>query len=101
MFHWIGKFPPKNESSQTFNRAAHLEETEINFYSTFVPALKEFVSDRIDMNICPVYFSKHDNDGESFFIMENLKEIGYSGSVDKIPGLDFDHCKIVLQELAM
>ena len=61
---------------------------------------KWFILGRIDLNICPVYYSKHDNAGDSFFIMENLKEIGYFGSVDKIPGLDFEHCKIVLQELA-
>ena len=44
VFHWIGKFPPKTDSNQAFNRAARLEETEISFYSGFVPALKEFVS---------------------------------------------------------
>jgi hypothetical protein len=32
--------------------------------------------------------------------MENLKESGYLGSVDKIPGLDFEHCKRVVEELA-
>ncbi len=44
VFHWIGKFPPKTDSNQIFNRAARVEETEISFYSGFVPALKEFVS---------------------------------------------------------
>jgi hypothetical protein len=43
---------------------------------------------------------EYSEDGCSFFIMENLKESGYLGSVDKIPGLDFEHCKRVVEELA-
>ncbi len=52
------------------------------------------------MNICPVYHSKYSENGDSFFIMENLKERGYVGSVNKIPGLDLEHCKRVVEELA-
>ena len=40
---WMGKFPPTVESNLRFNRLAHLEETEIGFYSHFVPALNEFI----------------------------------------------------------
>ncbi len=42
VFHWLGKFPPEDESSRRFNRLAHLEEKEIAFYSDFVPKLMEF-----------------------------------------------------------
>ena len=40
---WMGKFPPTVESNLRFNRLAHLEETEIGFYSHFVPTLKDFI----------------------------------------------------------
>ena len=32
--------------------------------------------------------------------MDNLKEEGYLGAVGKTTGLDFQHCKIVLEEMA-
>jgi hypothetical protein len=32
--------------------------------------------------------------------MDNLKERGYLGAVGKTTGLDFQHCKILIEELA-
>lgn len=60
------------------------------------------LSGRTEVHLCPVYYAtyKEDGVGESFMIMDNLKARGYAIPPMVKTGMDFLHCKILLEELA-
>lgn len=71
---------------------------EIAAYSHLVPAFQEFtVQTNLPYPIC--LYAGMDDYGE-LVVMEDLRETGYK-MVDRLKGLDYAHCKVVMQKLAI
>ncbi|KAG4073260.1 hypothetical protein HA402_008606 [Bradysia odoriphaga] len=71
-------------------------ENEIAAYCHLIPVFREHYPHQVPYPLC--FFAGKDNDGE-VVILEDLCESGYK-MVNRLKGLDYDHCKIVVQELA-
>ena len=68
------------------------------------PALDQFIKEcglenEIELNFPPCPYAELEED-DFYFFMENMKEHGYTEEVDKKLGIDEDHVKVVLDELA-
>ncbi|KAJ6635338.1 hypothetical protein Bhyg_13923 [Pseudolycoriella hygida] len=71
-------------------------ENEIAAYCHLVPVFRQHYPQHVPFPIC--LFAGRDSDGE-VVILEDLCESGYK-MVNRLKGLDYSHCKIVVQELA-
>lgn len=68
-------------------------ENEISAYCHLIPVFRENFPQQVPYPIC--LFAGKDSDGE-VIVLEDLCESGYR-MVDRLRGLDYDHCKIVVQ----
>jgi hypothetical protein len=103
-YHWIGKFPPSSPERKVFHNATQMGEKETRFYADFLPKLNHFIKDsglenEVTFNFpsCP---HAELTSEDFYFFMENLKECGYAVEFDKKLGLDAQHTRVVLDELA-
>jgi hypothetical protein len=103
-FHWIGKFPPESPDQKDFHSGTKMGEKETQAYAEFIPDLQKFIKDMgletdIQLNFPPCLYAELEKD-EFYFFLENMKECGYKEEVNKKLGLDVDHVKLGLDELA-
>ncbi len=103
-FHWIGKFPPDSADQKDFHSGTNMGEKETRAYAEFIPDLQKFIKDMgletdIQLNFPPCLYAELEKD-EFYFFLENMKECGYKEEVNKKLGLDVDHVKLGLDELA-
>lgn len=68
-------------------------ENEIAAYCHLIPVFRKYFPSQVPYPIC--LFAGVDDEGE-LIILEDLCESGYK-MVDRLKGLDYDHCKIVVQ----
>ena len=82
-----------------------IHQREINMYHHFFDYLREMrVNHLILLDVPDVYYAHYeepaDKDGsETCTLLEYLKAEGYR-MVDKVEGLDYEHCKMALMSLA-
>lgn len=74
-------------------RCDYAFENEIAAYCQLIPALKTFSNDNLPYPNC--LFAGSDEEGE-IIAMEDLGEQGYK-MTNRLQGLDFDHCSLVLK----
>lgn len=68
-------------------------KNEINAYCHLIPMLKNFSNNNLPYPNC--LFAGCDDDGE-IIAMEDLKQRGYK-MMNRLQGLDFDHCTTTLK----
>lgn len=68
-------------------------ENEIAAYCHLIPVFRNYFPNEVPYPIC--LFAGKDCDGE-VVVLEDLCESGYK-MVNRLKGLDYDHCKIVVQ----
>lgn len=69
-------------------------ENEIAAYTYLIPVLKKFSNDNLPYPNC--LFAGSDGAGEEIIAMEDLTQDGYR-MANRIQGLDFEHCSLVLK----
>lgn len=67
---------------------------EIAAYCNLIPIFRQFAT-KSHVPYPQCLFAGTDNDGE-VVVLEDLRVAGYQ-MVDRLKGLDYDHCKVVMQ----
>ena len=89
---------------KVFHNASQMGEKETRFYSDFLPQLNSFIKssgleNEIQFNFPPCPHAELAEE-EFYFFMENMKECGYAVEFNKKLGLDAQHVRVALDELA-
>eukprot|EP00095_Tigriopus_kingsejongensis_P003079 maker-scaffold664_size116482-snap-gene-0.21 protein:Tk03079 transcript:maker-scaffold664_size116482-snap-gene-0.21-mRNA-1 annotation:"AGAP013467-PA" len=109
-YHWMAKLPQDDPTKFLWGRAGRMEEKEIRFYDDLVPSFEKFIAQKgasIKLNYCPIVHAEFDPDvvqeecqKGSMLIMDHMKQHNYQDAINKREGLDLDHVKLVMEELA-
>lgn len=70
-------------------------ENEIAAYCHLIPVLKKFSNDNLPYPNC--FFAGSDGAGKEIIAMEDLSQDGMYRMANRIQGLDFEHCSLVLR----
>ncbi|TRY72439.1 hypothetical protein TCAL_08149 [Tigriopus californicus] len=108
--HWMVKFPPNDPNRMPVTRASHMEQKEIQFFSTLLPAFEDFIKERkanIRFTFKKSPYSEYheevnteDCQKSSMLVMEHMGQYGFRDCSTRHFGLDMDHVKLVLEEVA-
>lgn len=101
---YIFKCPPSSAVWRKTIESIKFSRNEMNFYQNILPELDtfriKFGNNKIlPMSIPTFYYGSCDDKESDVLVLEDLKVYNYSLVADKMKGLDFNHCKLVLQEL--
>ena len=106
-FHWMVKVPPPDKTKMPMIRGMEMERKEIQMYDEVLPAWRKMIRDRgaekeIVINYCTAPYTEfhEDQDKGSVIAMENLTYQGYRDAVNKRKGLNPDHVKLALEQIA-
>lgn len=97
------KVLPRNEMRVKHINEANVFVKDVSMYDKIIPAIEQFQRKTLsEQEVCTpwpkCYASKVDGK-DDFLAMEDLKAQGFKMASRKV-GLDFEHCKLVLQTMA-
>lgn len=102
VFHLVLKFPSVDPLTREMNHRFKTDLTEYLMYSEVIQELNKFktahVPEEPEISIPRLLFGKY-TDKASVLVMDNIKVLGYDSS-DKRKGLDREHLKMALDQLA-
>ncbi len=102
-FHWMIKLPPTDPNQANLQRDAHVQEKEMLFYSTIVPAWKSLISERnatFELFCHDSPYAEFHKEEDPVLVMQNLVHLGYEPPPDVKSGLPLAYAKAALAELA-
>jgi Ecdysteroid kinase-like family len=97
---FIFKYPPGNKEFRDALKCYKFVKNEEAFYSLVVPSMNSFWQDaaKNKNNQLPTaqYYYSCSDDKNDVLVLEDLRERGFT-MADRMNGLDFDHCLLVMQ----
>ncbi|CAL8110270.1 unnamed protein product [Orchesella dallaii] len=113
--HYLIKCYPNNQGRRDFLDQTDVFSKEFFIYQDFLPQLKQLAIERgaeniVDLSVAPVHggnivgtpstkFTMKPWSDENFILMTDIRTIGFT-MADRIKGLDLEHAKLVLEEIA-
>ncbi|ODM99563.1 hypothetical protein Ocin01_07130 [Orchesella cincta] len=113
--HYLIKCYPNNQGRRDFLDQTDVFSKELFMYQEFLPQLKTLAAECgaeniVDLSVAPVHagnivgkpskFTTKPWSDESFILMTDLRKTFGFTMADRIKGLDMDHIKLVLEEIA-
>ncbi|XP_069183183.1 uncharacterized protein [Procambarus clarkii] len=102
ILHLVAKFSSLNPMIREINKEVKSSLREYLVYAEIIKELNEFQAAKAPEEPCipipELIYGKCTNK-ENILLMENIKITGYE-TYDKYKGLDFDHLKIIIKEIA-
>ncbi|CAL8110271.1 unnamed protein product [Orchesella dallaii] len=113
--HYLIKCYPNNQGRRDFLDQTNIFSKEFFIYQEFIPQLKQLAIESgaqniADLSVAPVHggnivgtlsskFTMKPWSDENFILMTDIRTIGFT-MADRIKGLDLEHTKLVLEEIA-
>ncbi|CAL8110269.1 unnamed protein product [Orchesella dallaii] len=113
--HYLIKCYPNNQGRRAFLDQTNMFSKEYFMYQEFLPQLKQLaaengVEDVVNLAVAPVHggnivgkqskFTKKPWSDENFILMTDLRKSLGLTMADRVMGLDLNHAKIVIEEIA-
>lgn len=98
---FIFKYPPGSKEYRDALKSYKFVKNEEAFYSLIVPSMNSFwqgaTKNKQNRLPTPQYYYSCSDDKNDVLVLEDLRERGFT-MADRIKGLDFDHCMLVVQQ---